>query len=113
MQNQSASIEDLFHKTGEYIETRVELVRLKAIDKSSEIVSSITASLVVLLIVMLCVFTFTIGIALWLGEVLGKSFYGFFAVALFYAIVALVFYLLRSKWIKTPITKMIIDKVIK
>jgi hypothetical protein len=113
MQTEPDSIEGLFKKTGEYIETRVELVKYKAIDKSSDIVSSLATSIFITLVILIFIFTATIGIALWIGDMLGKSYYGFFIVSGFYAFAVLILYLCRNSWIKTPVSKLIIEKVIK
>jgi hypothetical protein len=111
MQTQSYSIEDLFEKTGKYLETRADLFRYKAIDKSSDVISSLAANIFVILILLIFVLTINIGVALWIGDLLGKNFYGFFIVAGFYAIVGLVLFLYRNKWIKVPVSRLIIDKV--
>src|ERR1700722_8513629 len=86
VQNQSGSLEELFQRTGEYLETRVDLIRLKAIDKSSDAISSLAANIAVIVVVSMIVMMLSIGAALWLGDLLGKSFYGFFIVAGFYSV---------------------------
>ena len=117
MQNQPEdsmdSVEELFQRTGEYLETRVDLAKLKAIDKSSDVISSLAASVVIVLFFLLFILSVNIGVAIWIGESLGKIFYGFFIVAGFYAIVGFILYLFRDKWLKSPVSKLIIEKVIK
>ena len=113
VQDQPDSITSLFQKTGDYIETRVELLRLKAVDTSSEVASSLATNIVLLLVLFLVVSMVNIGVSLWLGELLGRAFYGFFIVAGFYAIVGLLLFIFRKKWIKTPISRLIIQKIIK
>ena len=107
------SVEELFHRTGEYLETRVELVRLKAIDKTSDVISSLAASIIIILVFLLFILSLNIGVAIWVGELLGKIYYGFFIVAGFYAIVGLILLLVKDKWIKGSVSKLIIEKVIK
>jgi hypothetical protein len=107
------SVEELFQRTGEYLETRVDLVKLKAIDKSSDVISSLAASIVMILVFLLFILSVNIGVAIWIGDSLGKTFYGFFIVAGFYAIVGLILFLVKDKWIKGPVSKLIIEKVIK
>lgn len=113
MQTEGDSIEGLFKKTGEYIETRIDLAKYKAIDKSSDIVSSLATTICITMVAVIFIFTATIGVALWIGDVLGKSYYGFFIVAGFYALAILILYVCRYSWIKTPVSKLIIEKVIK
>jgi prolipoprotein diacylglyceryltransferase len=54
-----------------------------------------------------------LGIALWLGEILGKLWYGFFIVAGFYAATGLVVYFFMREWIKNMVSNFIIKHVLK
>jgi len=49
-----------------------------------------------------------IGIALWIGEMLGKSYYGFLILSGFYAILAIIVQIFSNRWIKKPIRNSII-----
>src|SRR5258706_11552500 len=108
MNENAKLIESLFEKGEEYGKTTLELVRLKAIAKSGEVVSSVTATLAVTVVAALAVLIANIGIALWVGELLGKSYYGFFIVAGFYFLVASLLHLFRRQWIKTPVSNSVI-----
>jgi len=44
---------------------------------------------------------------------MGNISYGFFMVGGFYAIVGLLMYVFRKQWIKSPVSNLIIDKIIK
>ncbi|CAN5812554.1 hypothetical protein BH11BAC4_BH11BAC4_10230 [soil metagenome] len=107
------NIESLFEKTGDYLETRIDLYKLKAVDTSSDIISSFISKLVVLFVFAISIIIINIGIALLLGELLGKSYYGFFIVAGFYLIAGLIFNSMRSKWFKAPIADSLIKKFLK
>lgn len=106
-------LESLFIKTREYAETNIELNKLKAVDKSSDILSTIISKMIVLLVFIIFIVIVNIGIALLLGEYLGRSFYGFFVLAGFYLIAGFIFISMRKKWFKEPITNMIIQKFLK
>ena len=106
-------IENLFEKAEEYGKTTLELIKLKAIDKSAEVLSSLVASLVIFMVIILLVVLSSLGLSLWIGEALGKTYYGFFAVSGFYAVIALLLYLFKSKWIKYPISDSIISQMMK
>lgn len=112
MESQPDSVEGLFQKAGDYVDTRIDLFKLKAIDKSSEIASSLFAGIIVMIIILFFLLLLNIGIALWIGEMLGKYYYGFFVVAGFYGITGLVLHLFRGKWLKAPISDLIIKKVL-
>ena len=112
MEEQS-NIESLFSKAGDYLETRVDLFRLKTIDKTAEVISSVATQVVLLMITTFFFLLLSIGVAFWVGDLLGKTYYGFFAVAGFYLIVGLIFYAGRRKWLKQPVSDLIIRKALK
>ncbi len=113
MENNSGQINSLFEKSKDYLETRIELAKLKISEKTSDVVSDLISKLIVVSLISVFVLMLNIGIALWLGELLGKNYYGFFVLAAFYGIVGLVAYLLREKWIEQPVTNAIIKKMHK
>lgn len=111
MENQSTPVESLVDRVKSYVETRIDLLRLKAIDKSSSFLSFFISLIVVILISFISVILLSVGIALLLGDLLGKLYYGFFIVAGFYLITGLVLYSLREKWLKAPIADSMIKKL--
>ena len=112
MENHAILIGKLFEKAERYTMSSVELYKLKVIDKSADVISSLTARLAVILFITLFFLILNIGIALWIGETLGKSYYGFFIVAGFYALVGIVLYLFRNRWIKEPLRNSIITQAL-
>jgi hypothetical protein len=112
MQDQANAIEDLFSKTTDYLETRVELLELKAIGKTSAITSSFVSGLVIGIVLSLVLVFIHLGIAIWLGAVLGQLYYGFFAVAGFYILVAGILYPLRKRLLQTPVKNAVIKNLI-
>lgn len=108
MQKETSAFENLFSKTTGYLETRVELLKLKAIGKASDMASSFVSSLVVVLIAAMMIVLLNIGVALWLGSILGAMYLGFFAVTGFYLLLLLIFYLTRKQLLKTPLRDSII-----
>src|SRR4051794_20349006 len=100
METQAHSFESLFGRAGEYFETRMELMKLKSVDKSSDVISSVASSLTILLIILLSIILLSIGFALWIGEQAGKSYYGFFIVGGAYIFVALIGYAFRKRILK-------------
>ena len=81
MENPESFIESLFEKIQAYIKTTIELTKLKLLEKVTGTASSVVATVSVVLVFALFFFVLTIGIALYLGELLGKSYYGFFIVS--------------------------------
>lgn len=112
MENQASVIELLFEKTERYARTSAELFKLKAIDKSADMLSALAVRLAIILFMTMFFLILNIGIALWIGEALGKSYYGFFSMAGFYAIVGILLYTFRNKWIKEPLRNSLIEQAL-
>lgn len=108
MENQHGVIEALVEKAEAFGKTSFELYKLKAIDKSSDVVSTLAARIAVIVVTLLFITVLNIGVSLWLGERLGKFYYGFFIVAAFYAVAGFVLFLFRNRWIKNPVSNSII-----
>jgi hypothetical protein len=106
-------LESLVDRVTDYGKTSYELVKLQAVDKSSDVVSSVIPHTVVLILVSSFMLFFNLGLALWLGEILGKLFYGFFIVAAFYVLVGLVVHLFMHKQLKEIIRNYVIKQLLK
>jgi hypothetical protein len=113
MEDDTNLLESLLDKATEYGKTSFELVKLKTLDKTTDIVSSIIPLSVVILLVLTFLFFLNVGIALWLGELLGKIFYGFFTVAAFYLFIGIIIHFFLNKWIKRLIGDYFIKRVLK
>jgi hypothetical protein len=97
----------------DFLETKAKLVKLKAVDTLSEVVSSSVVHLSMVCIILLFVFTFNIGLALLIGSWLGEYFYGFFIIAGLYGVIGLLLYAFRNQWLKTPVSNSLISKLLK
>ena len=113
MDNNANVFESLFNKTTEYLETKVDLMRLQAVSKTSEIISSIISKMVIICIMGMVMILVSIGFAIWLGTVLNKMYLGFFGVGVFYLLVILVLSLGRSQLMKAPLKDSIIKDLLK
>lgn len=113
METPAILIESLIERAETYGKTTFELSKLKALETSTRITTSVVSRLSVIIMFSLFGLVLSIGIALLLGELLGKSYYGFFIVALFYLIAGLVFHSFLFKWIKRPLSDLIIKQLLK
>jgi hypothetical protein len=113
MQSTIEYIENLVSKVGDVAETKVELWKLRAAGKISETVSSLISVMAIVILTVTAVTILSVGIAFWIGSEMGKTSYGFFIVGGFYVLVGLLVYVFRSRWIKKPLSNLIIDKIIK
>lgn len=113
MEDNTKLIESLFERATEYTKTSYELAKLKALDKTSDAVSSLVPHFVSHVLFVSFMLFLSLGLSLWLGEILGKIYFGFFVVAAFYCIVFLVFYFFMRKWLKKIAGNYIIKQMLK
>jgi hypothetical protein len=113
MKTNANLIEGLIEKTVEYGKSSLEIAKLKAIDKTSDVVSSLMTHSVVIVILFSFLLFLNLGLALWIGKILGEIYYGFFVVAGFYGIVAILVFSFMRKWIKRTVGNSFIKQVLK
>jgi fatty acid desaturase len=113
MEDKANLIESLLDKAIDYGKTSFEVIKLNTVDKASDVVSSgIPHSIVFIFIASFMLF-FNLGLAFWLGEILGNTYFGFFLVAAFYAILGIVLHFFMHQWLKNIIYNYIIKQVLK
>jgi hypothetical protein len=113
METQPGSIELLFEKVEAYGQTTLELTKLKVLETTTHVVTSLISRLMVIIMISIFALVINIGIALMLGEFLGKSYYGFFIIAAFYLAVGIVLHFFIRGWIQKPISELIIKQSLK
>jgi pheromone shutdown protein TraB len=110
MEPQKNLIEPLMERVEAYGKTSLELLRLKTLAKTADVTSSLLSRSLFILLVSLFVFTLNIAVALWIGDLLGKNYYGFFIVAGFYALVSVILLIVHPS-IKKSVSNTIIKQL--
>lgn len=113
MEEQAGLIESLIEKGEQYGKTTFKLLKLKTLDKSAEIGSNVISWIIVIIFVVLFFLILNIGLALWIGELMGKTYFGFFIVSGFYGFIALIFGIFRKQLLKKPLNNSIITQVLE
>jgi fatty acid desaturase len=113
MEDKTKIFESLLERATDYGKASYELVKLKAVDKTSDVVSSFIPHSVVFIMIASFIFFLNLGIAFWLGDLLGKIFYGFFVVAAFYVIIGIIIHFFMHKWLKRLLSDYFIKHVLK
>lgn len=101
-------MDNLLGKTEDLVKTSFELMRLKTVDKLSEVLSSALPGIFLGVVLLFMVLMLSIAASLYLGDIAGKSWYGFLIVSGFYLMIIIILYLSRK-----PIKKRISDTIIK
>jgi len=104
-------MESLFERVEDFGKTSFELYKLKTISKTTEVVSTfVSRGSVVIVLSMFLIFV-SIGLALWIGDLFGKPYLGFFCVAVFYIVLGGVLYYFLHQYIKKQVSNSIISEV--
>lgn len=113
METQASIFGTLFERVEEFGITTYELSKLKALETTTTVATSLVARMSAILFISMFALILSLGVAIYLGELLGKSYYGFFIVAGFYLIAGIVLYFFMHKWIKKPLSNLIISQALK
>lgn len=103
--------EQLISNIKEYAETRFDIASLNIQDKVSDVLSSVASIAIVALLGIFIIFFSSVGAAWWIGQMLHNPSIGFFCIAGFYLLIAIVIILNRDKWIKLPIINAFLKKI--
>ena len=105
--------DNLFNKASDYFETNVELYKLKALHKTADIASDVIAKLLMIVVFFIFFILLNIGIAYFIGSLIGHTYIGFFILSALYLIIGLILKSNSNNWVKIPTTSMIIKSITK
>lgn len=112
MKTSANIIESLLERVEAYGKTSVDLIRFRAIEAGIVGASSLISVFGGTLIIVLSTLFLSIGMALWLGDLLGKAQYGFFIIALLYMMAWLVLRLFLRRFMANIRTEANLQTVI-
>lgn len=106
-------VKDLFEEVKDYADLRLQIAELEIANKSSVLASSLMTMLTMTLLAFLFILILTIGISLWIGEMLGSWYLGFLFIAGIYLFAGLIMYAFRNRLIRKPFNNIIIRELFK
>lgn len=112
METPAIIIETLFERGEAYGKTSYELAKLKSLEAVIKIATYLMSRFSAIIMLLLFVLVLNIGIALWLGELLGKIYYGFFIVSAVDFVAAIALYFFFRIWIKKTLSDLIITQAL-
>ena len=113
METTAKHIELLYNKVKEYTETSIELYKLNTIEITADVLSSLVSRIVLVLVFSLFTLFVNIAISLLIGNLIGSYYLGFLIVSGFYLVITMLIYFFSNKFIKIPITNLVIAKLLK
>jgi hypothetical protein len=102
-------VETLLERGTDYGKASYALFRLKTLDKASIVISNLLPNVVVLLLVATILLFLSLGLAYWLGHLMGGIHWGFFAVATLYAALGSIFRVFLFERLKAQIRDFMIQ----
>ncbi len=102
-------VEDLGQKTTEYIDLRVDELKLKTAKGLSLTLSKLLYMLLVLFVVSIIMISIAVGGVMWIGEMVGSYAGGAAIVAAFFLLVLGVLVLLRKRLFRDTFVPLFID----
>jgi hypothetical protein len=102
-------LETFVEHAKDYAELRLELTKLEASAKISNVVSSVASVVVTGVLGLFTLLFVSIGVAWWIGQVNDNPSMGFFIVAGFYALLGVVFYLMRESLVRIPVVNKLLQ----
>ncbi|WP_445713312.1 hypothetical protein [Flavobacterium sp.] len=113
MENIAENVELLYEKAEQYSKTSFKLLQLTTIEKTSDVISSLSVIIVISILFAMFTLFINIGISLYIGALLKNTALGFFIVSGFYFILVIAVYIFRKSLIKIPIDNLIVFKLLK
>lgn len=107
----SEHLKSLSEETRDYIENRIELLRLDAMDQTSNLFANITAYIIIGSLLLLFLISFGFFMGSWLGELLQSRWAGFAIVSGFYLLSFIVLLWKFNDWLSRPIQNFLIRKM--
>jgi len=111
MEKAFAKAEELASAVKEYVDTRLDSVKLSVAEKTSAVLANVLAGMVVALVFVCFIFFGSIALALLLGSWLGAWWLGFLIVAGIYLLLGLITWLARGRLIRLPIMNAMIRQL--
>jgi hypothetical protein len=113
MENLVTDVEQLYKKAEKYSKTSFELLQLNAVDKISDVLSSLSVIIAIAIVAAMFTLFINIGISLYIGKLLNDYALGFFIISGFYFMLGIIVLIFRNAFIKIPIDNLIISKFLK
>jgi uncharacterized membrane protein YqjE len=105
--------EELAASVKEYLDTRVDAVKLGVAEKTSAIIANILAGIAVALVFFFFTVMVSVALAYVIGDWMGKTWAGFLAVAVLYLLLGIIVWVARVKLIRLPIMNALIKQMFK
>lgn len=113
MENTFEKADELSQHLRDYVQTRLDLLKLEVAEKSSAVVSKLIALTIVMVFFMLFWAFLNVALAFFLSEITGSGIYGFLLVSGFNLFIGWIIWIAKDRLIRVPIMNAIIAQLYK
>lgn len=103
----------IIDKIKEYVKVRKELTILNIADKTSQLFANLVTDSIVVIFITLAFLFGSLGLSLYLSEIIGNSYSGFLIVAGLYLLIGVIIYAVKDKYLEKRIINGVIKKFFK
>lgn len=97
MEEEKFSLSGTFQKTKEYLDSQLNLIRLKTVERSSRLIASLIVDGAKIILTLFIIFFLCLALGFYLGEVLGSNSLGFLATAVIFLVILILIRVLEPK----------------
>jgi hypothetical protein len=106
-------VEELAGNKKDYVNTRIDEVKLGAAEKTSVVIANVVAGAMAGLILLFFLCFASVAFSLWLGEWIGKEWAGFLIVAGIYLFAGIIVWKARNRIIRIPVMNALIHQLFR
>jgi hypothetical protein len=106
-------VEGLTEHVKDYVNTKIELTKLRIAEKSSLVVGNVIAVVIVIVLFLFVIVFGSIAGAWALSDMIGKAYAGFLIVAGFYFLLGIIVWVARGRLIRFPVMNALIKMLHK
>jgi hypothetical protein len=103
----------LFESAESFVSISLELVKLQSLEATTLTATALISKMSAAVLLLLFMLIFNIGLSLWLGDVFGRLYLGFFVVAAFDFLMGCIIYFFLPDLLKKPVSTIIIAKALQ
>lgn len=106
-------VETVFKRIENLTTNQTALIKLKLYNKTADLATFLAMKAIIVTVLGLFFILLNIGLSLWIGEMLGKTYFGFFVLAAFYAVAAIFIKTSVYKYLQQQINMRVLSKILK
>jgi len=113
MEKTFAKVEELADHIKEYVNIRIDSVKLSAAEKSSKLAATIFAAAIAAFVFLLFILFAGIALAFVFSRLTGEYYWGFLIMAGIYLVLGLIIWSMKEKFLRIPIMNAMLQQLFK